>query len=172
MWNITFKQTLFAKGIWVGHWEGLLYSTPCTTQIHLCPQCLFCPASSRWWSIIILFLVKNKVFQQKHHSAIVDLEARIKIYHFLPLSTISDSHHTGQHLCWSRFPDLWILGSWLPCPFQAVFEAVACSRLSPGMEAPTATLVSLLSSRNTPPCFQYVTTLRARVHQSESPMAI
>ena len=77
-----------------------------------------------------------------------DLEARSKIFHFLHLTAISDSHHSGQHLCWSRFLALWKLGSWLPCPFRAMIEAIACSRLSAGREAPKATPVSLLSSRN------------------------
>ena len=77
-----------------------------------------------------------------------DLEARSKIYHFLHLTTIPDSHHSGQHLSWSKFLALWKLGSWLPCPFQAMSEAIACSRLSAGREAPMATPVSLLSSRN------------------------
>ena len=77
-----------------------------------------------------------------------DLEDRSKIFHFLHLTAIPDSHHSGQHLCWSRFLALWKLGSWLPCPFQAMIEAIACSRLSAGREAPKATPVSLLSSRN------------------------
>lgn len=151
MWNITYKYSL-PRGYEWGT-KSVCWHPPLIPLKSICAHIDFI-LSQHFFKMMtthhFLKKTKNKIFQQTHHTAIGDLEARSKIYHFLHLSATPDSHRTGQHCCWSSFLALWNPGFGLPCPFKAMIEAIACSRLSAVREAARAMLVRLLSSGNTP----------------------